>query len=82
MIGELAFIYRRQWRRWGETVGEAPEARQIVVAETIFVLFSVTGVGNYKTLQWVTQKTCESMARMTTGPGGTQQTRFQNAKHT
>ena len=56
MIVELAFIYRRQWRRWGETVGEAPEARQIVVAETIFVLFSVTGVSNYKTSQWVTQK--------------------------
>ena len=76
MIGELAFIHRRQWRRWGETVSEAPEARQIVVAETIFDLFSVTGVGNYKTLQWVTQKTCESMARMTTGPGDAQQTRF------
>ena len=82
MIGELAFIYRRQWRRWGETVGEAPEARQIVVAETIFVLLSVTSVGNYKKLQWVTQKTCENMARMKTGPGGAQQTRFQNAKHT
>ena len=54
MIGELAFIYRRQWRRWGETVGEAPEERKIVVAETIFVLFSVTSVGNYKKLQWVT----------------------------
>ena len=40
VIGELAFISRRQWRRWGETVGEAPEARKIIVAETIFV-FSV-----------------------------------------
>ena len=33
-----------QWRRWGKMAGEAPEARQIVVAETILVPFNVTGV--------------------------------------
>ena len=51
----------------GQDGGEAPEARQLVVAETI-LLFCDTGW--YKTFPRVTQKTCENLTRITTGAGG------------
>ena len=47
---ELVMSNDWQRRRWGKTTGEAPEARQ-VVAETILILFSVTGVGT-KRCEW------------------------------
>ena len=55
-----------QWRSWGKTAGEAPEARQLVVAETI-LLFCEPGW--YMTFPWVTQNTCENLTRITTGAG-------------
>ena len=55
-----------QWLSWGKTAGQTPEARQLVVAETI-LFFCETGW--CKTFPWVAQETCENLTRITTGAG-------------